>query len=44
MPTDAMQEYAELSVDCLVVNLGSQRPEHVDHRLRDIERLVKMVA
>jgi hypothetical protein len=27
-----------------VVNLGSQRPERVDHRLADIERLVKMAA
>ena len=44
MSIDAMQEYAELGVDRLVVNLGSQRPERVDHRLADIERLVKMAA
>jgi hypothetical protein len=26
------------------VNLGSQRPERVDHRLAEIERLVKMAG
>jgi probable F420-dependent oxidoreductase len=44
MPVDAMQEYAELGVDRLVVNLGSQRPERVDQRMAEIERLVKMAA
>jgi probable F420-dependent oxidoreductase len=44
MPTDAMQEYAELGVDRLVVSLGSQRPERVDQRMVEIERLVKMTA
>ncbi len=41
MPLDAMQEYAEVGVDRLVVNLGSQRPERVDARLAEIERLVR---
>ena len=41
MPLDAMQEYAEIGVDRLVVNLGSQRPERVDARMTEIERLVK---
>jgi alkanesulfonate monooxygenase SsuD/methylene tetrahydromethanopterin reductase-like flavin-dependent oxidoreductase (luciferase family) len=41
MPIDAMQEYAELSVDRLVVNLGSQRPERVDQRMAQIGTLVK---
>ena len=44
MPIDAMQEYAELGVHRLVVNLGSQRPERVDHRMAEIEKLVKMAA
>jgi probable F420-dependent oxidoreductase len=43
MPMDAMQEYAEIGVDRLVVNLGSQRPERVDARMAEIARLVKMV-
>jgi probable F420-dependent oxidoreductase len=42
MPMDAMQEYAEVGVDRLVVNLGSQRPERVDQRMAEIDRLVKM--
>jgi probable F420-dependent oxidoreductase len=41
MPMDALQEYAEVGVDRLVVNLGSQRPERVDARMAEIERLVK---
>jgi probable F420-dependent oxidoreductase len=44
MSLDAMQEYAELGVDRLVVNLGSQRPERVDLRMPEIEKLVKMAA
>jgi probable F420-dependent oxidoreductase len=43
MSTDAMQEYAEVGVDRLVVNLGSQRPERVDGRMAEIERLVKQM-
>lgn len=44
MPIDAMQEYAELGVDHLVVALGSQKPERVDLRLAEIGQLVKSVA
>jgi probable F420-dependent oxidoreductase len=44
MPIDAMQKYAEIGIDRLVVNLGSQQPEHIDHRLAEIERLVRMAA
>jgi probable F420-dependent oxidoreductase len=41
MSMDAMQAFAEIGVDRLVVNLGSQRPERVDDRMAEIERLVK---
>ncbi len=44
MPIDAMQEYEALGVDRLVVNLGSQRPERVNQRMAEIEKLVKMAA
>jgi alkanesulfonate monooxygenase SsuD/methylene tetrahydromethanopterin reductase-like flavin-dependent oxidoreductase (luciferase family) len=44
MLMDAMQEYADLGVHRLVVNLGSQRSERVDQRLMEIAGLVKMVA
>jgi alkanesulfonate monooxygenase SsuD/methylene tetrahydromethanopterin reductase-like flavin-dependent oxidoreductase (luciferase family) len=44
MPVDAMQAYAEVGVDRLVVNLGSQRPERVEHRLAELERLVRAAA
>ncbi len=44
MSPDALPEYAALGVDRLVVNLGSQRPEKVDQRLPEIDRLVKMAA
>jgi hypothetical protein len=44
MPNDAMQEYEALGVDRLVVNLGSQRPERVNQRMAEIEKLVKMAA
>ena len=43
MALDAMQEYAEVGVDRLVVNLGSQRPERIDHRMVEIEKLVNMI-
>jgi len=42
MPVEAMQEYAEVGVDRLLVNLGSQRPEQVDRRIAEIARLVKI--
>ncbi len=41
MPVDAMQEYAELGVHRLVVNLGSQHPERVPPRMAEIETLVQ---
>ncbi len=44
MPIDAMQGYAELGVDRVIVNLGSQRPERVDRRMAEIETLVKLAA
>jgi len=44
MSIDAMQEYADVGVDRLVVNLGSQRPERVGHRMAEIESLVKLAA
>jgi hypothetical protein len=44
MPIDAMTEYAAVGVDRLVVNLGSQRPERIDQRMAEIEKLVKMIG
>ncbi len=44
MPVDAMQEYLEGGVDRLIVNLGSQRPERVDARMKELEVLVKKNA
>ena len=44
MPVDAMREYAEIGVDRLVVNLGSQRPERVGPRMAEIGTLVEMAA
>jgi probable F420-dependent oxidoreductase len=44
MPMDVMPAYGELGVHRLVLNLGSQRPEQVDKRLPEIERLVKRAA
>ena len=44
MKMDAMQEYAELGVHRLVVNLGGQKPEQVDKRLPEIGTLVKKAA
>jgi hypothetical protein len=44
MPTDAMQEYADVGVDRLLVNLGSQRPERVDARMKELEALVKLTT
>jgi hypothetical protein len=40
LPMDVMPAYNELGVHRLVLNLGSQRPEHVDQRLPEIGRLV----
>jgi len=44
MAVDAMQGYAEVGVDRVLVNLGSQRPEKVDERMKHIEKLVKAVG
>ena len=44
MPVDEMPAYAELGVDRLVVNLGSQRAERIPPRMAEIDRLVKMAA
>ncbi|HET6182793.1 MAG TPA: LLM class F420-dependent oxidoreductase [Acetobacteraceae bacterium] len=44
MAVDAMQEYAALGVDRLLVNLGSQQPERVRARMAEIERLVQRAA
>jgi hypothetical protein len=43
-PPDAAKEYAALGVHRLIVNLGSQRPEKVDQRLPEIEKVVKLAA
>jgi len=39
-----MQEYAAAGVDRLIVGLGSQRPERVDERMKELEELVKKNA
>ena len=44
MPVDAMRAYADLGVDRLVVNLGSQRADRIDARLAEITPLVKAFA
>ena len=44
MPVDAMCAYADLGVDRLVVNLGSQRADRIDARLAEITPLVKAFA
>src|SRR4029079_2516133 len=44
MAADAMQGYADLGVDRLVLNLGGQKPEQVDRRLPEIGTLVKRAA
>ncbi len=44
MAADDAKKYAELGIHRLVVNLGSQRPEKVDQRAVEIEKLVKLAA
>jgi alkanesulfonate monooxygenase SsuD/methylene tetrahydromethanopterin reductase-like flavin-dependent oxidoreductase (luciferase family) len=44
MAMDAMQGYAELGVDRVIVNLGGQKPEQVDKRLPEIASLVRKAA
>jgi probable F420-dependent oxidoreductase len=41
MPVEAMQDYVAAGVDRLIVGLGSQRPERVDERMKELEKLVK---
>jgi probable F420-dependent oxidoreductase len=41
MAIDSMQQYADVGVDRLIVNLGNQRPERVDERMNELEKLVK---
>jgi probable F420-dependent oxidoreductase len=43
-PASDAAKYAELGVHRLIVNLGSQRPEKVDQRLGEIDRLMKVAA
>jgi probable F420-dependent oxidoreductase len=44
MPIDSMPAYTELGVQRLLVHIGSQRPERVDQRLAEIEKLVRLTA
>lgn len=41
---DAAREFQDLGVDRLVVQLGSQRPERLERRLEELERLAAAVA
>jgi probable F420-dependent oxidoreductase len=40
---ETLKAYADLGVDRLVVQLGSQKPEAIERRLPELERLVKAV-
>jgi probable F420-dependent oxidoreductase len=40
MPIAAMAEYADVGVDRLIVNLGSQRPERIGPRMAEIGSLI----
>jgi probable F420-dependent oxidoreductase len=44
MSADALPAFAELGVDRLLPNLGSQRPEKVKERMAELETLVKRVG
>jgi probable F420-dependent oxidoreductase len=44
MPIDSMPAYAEIGVDRLIVNIGSQQPERVDERMSEIRKLTRLVA
>jgi hypothetical protein len=44
MPIDEMPAYADLGVDRIVVNLGSQRPDRVKTRMAEIARLVQTTS
>jgi hypothetical protein len=41
MSIDQMESYAEIGVERLIVNLGSQRPELVQARLVELASLAK---
>jgi len=44
MGMDAMKDYASIGVDRLIVNLGGQKPDQVDKRLKELEGLVRSVG
>jgi hypothetical protein len=44
MPIDSMQAYADLGVQRILVHIGSQRPERLDQRLAEIDKLVRLAA
>jgi hypothetical protein len=44
MSADALPAFAELGVDRLLPNLGSQRPEKVNERMAELEKLVKRLG
>jgi hypothetical protein len=41
---DSLRRYAQLGVDRLVVQLGSQKPEAVDERLGELDALVRRAS
>lgn len=41
---DMIKEYADLGVDQIVLQLGSQKPEKLDRRLLELEQIVKLAA
>ncbi len=41
---DVIREFADLGVDELVLQLGSQQPDRIDRRLGELERMVSLVA
>jgi len=41
---DMVKAYEDLGVDRLIVHLGNQKPERVDQRLREIEKLIGMLT
>jgi len=41
---DMVKAYEDLGVDRLIIHLGSQKPERVDQRMREIEKLIEVLA
>lgn len=41
---DMIREYSDLGVDQVVIQIGSQKPDRIDQRLREIEELAKVVV